>query len=112
MSSPSPRPSVLPASWADVLEQIRHGLEQAIVQTVEREQALPSCGAGCQSVPRTLEERRQTYQDNLEAFVRRAEQNAALAGEIIEAGAEAARRWQEAAADLRRRLAEWARRPV
>jgi hypothetical protein len=104
MSSTPTRRPVLPADWTHVLDQIQQGLDQAVAEAAGREQCLesnPSAETGPAPVPP-----RQFSADGLEELVRRAEQDAARAGAALEAGAEAARRWQEAAAGLRRRLAE------
>ena len=40
MSPASSRRSALPADWAAILDQIQHGLEQAVAAATERELAI------------------------------------------------------------------------
>jgi hypothetical protein len=110
MSSASSRRSALPAGWTEVLDQIQRGLEQAVAAAAEREQALQADDSPPNGEP--LPEPPSARGENLDALVRRAEANVAAVEAVLDAGLDDVRRWQEAAAYLRRRLAERAGRSV
>ena len=103
----TPEPT-LPADWAAVLERIEQALRQAIAQTAEPVPPAPPAEPTGSAVP----ERFGQHLAQLEARVRRAEQEAEAADAVLAAGAGQAEGWLAAVRAASGRLAGAAGRAI
>src|SRR5690349_18354390 len=95
-----------PMAWLAVLEQMRATLGRSLELAVEPEPVPPPEGGAAAAALQALDERLARLQGCLE----RAEQNARAADAVLEAEAQAMRRWLEAMRLSGSRLAEGSRR--
>jgi hypothetical protein len=117
MDQASPLP-VRPSAWTEILEKVEGALEQAQEQAAQREQALmigaqpPESEADQEAARRRHMGRIEEHWQRLQSIVREAELAAAEADDPLGFEEEMLRRWLDATAAVKARLADGAGRRI
>ena len=103
MPSSTPRTSVLPADWPQTLDQIQEVLARALAEAEGRERQLAASPA---TSPTPDLQRLDSCLNGFRARLAQAERQVLEADRWLSERQEAVQQWSEAAASVRRRLAE------